>query len=185
MGVVTVQNAAPPPPPPGVSQPVFQPGGTAAVPVFQPGGTTTPAPPPPVDDPPPASGYTFTMAPLQSKVGDQTKTPDHMLETVKKTAGWLEMQQRRADAKLATRIYADQDGRKSYLYLHVTKLFQAQDRDVRQRFAEGIQQFWAMSCKQAGHCRADKDAHLVMIDESDKIIGMSADTDGTIIRTMF
>lgn len=138
------------------------------------------------EEPPqePAVTYTFTMPTMTSRLGEDVKTPQHLLSPVTKTANWLEMQQRRIGGKLATRISAVQEERKVILSLQVTELFTDQDRATKQRFAETLQQFWATTCAHSGRIPRNSDAHVLITDSEQNVVVLSADRDGSVLKVM-
>jgi hypothetical protein len=98
-------------------------------------------------------------------------TPDTLRPALKSFCDWLERQQRIVGGRIATRMYAKQQQREAVLYLVIDPLFAGQERDIRQRTAEGMQEFWGERCKAIGISSAR--AHLVLVDDRGHIVGGS------------
>jgi len=101
------------------------------------------------------------------------KTPPHLKDAVVAFGGWLEFQHRRVGGKIADKIRAKQQAQSVVLYLNMNPAFLAQDYDTRFQLAEGLQKFWAFRCEAVGVIRSLDDAHIVLLDGSDRIVGGS------------
>jgi hypothetical protein len=110
-----------------------------------------------------------------------TPTPEYLKAPLKTFVQWVEMQQRKMHGKIANKVYAKQQGDKVVLYLQPSKLFCAQDYDVRYSVTNGMWQIWGFKCIDAGVVYSPEDAHIVLVDEKNKIIGGSTIKDSSAI----
>ena len=108
-------------------------------------------------------------------------TPEYLKAPLKTFVQWVEMQQRKMHGKIANKVYAKQQGDKVVLYLQPSKLFRAQDYDVRYSVTNGMWQIWGFKCIDAGVAYSPEDAHIVLVDEKNKIIGGSTIKDSSAI----
>ncbi len=99
-------------------------------------------------------------------------TPERLKPTLQAFADWMALQQRRAGGRIVDRLYAKECEGCAVLYLVMDANFLAQDRDVRERTAVGIQQFWAFRCQGAGVVNLPR-AHVVLLDGNGRIVGGS------------
>jgi hypothetical protein len=108
-------------------------------------------------------------------------TPEYLKAPLKTFVQWVEMQQRKMHGKIANKVYAKQQGDKVVLYLQPSKLFRAQDYDIRYSVTNGMWQIWGFKCIDAGVVYSPEDAHIVLVDEKNKIIGGSTIKDSSAI----
>jgi hypothetical protein len=108
-------------------------------------------------------------------------TPEHLKVPLKTFAEWLEMQRRKMHGKIAKKIYAKQYGDQVVVYLQATNLFKAQDYDFRYSVTNGMWQIWGFKCVDAGVVYTPENAHIVILDSKNKIIGGSTIKDSSAI----
>ncbi|MDX9980974.1 MAG: hypothetical protein RBU25_13195, partial [Lentisphaeria bacterium] len=99
-------------------------------------------------------------------------TPERLKPTLQAFADWMALQQQRAGGRIVDRLYAKECEGCAVLYLVMDANFLAQDRDVRERTAVGIQQFWAFRCQGTGVVNLPH-AHVVLLDSNGRIVGGS------------
>ncbi len=119
------------------------------------------------------------------RMGDELKTPEHLLPVVKELAQWLSMQQRRVGGQLASRMYAMNTGNRCYLYIQMTDVFsQNVGHADKLQFGTSVQHFWAMKCTQYRKVGSERHAHIIMVDAQDNVLVASDSTDATLIRVI-
>jgi len=110
-----------------------------------------------------------------------TPSPENLKVPLKTFAQWIEMQQRKMHGKIATKIFAKQQGDKVVLYLQPSNLFKSQEYDFRYSVTNGMWQIWGFKCMDAGAVSSPEDAHIVLVDKKNKIIGGSTIKDASAI----
>ena len=108
-------------------------------------------------------------------------TPEHLKVPLKTFAQWIEMQQRKMHGKIAKKIYAKQYGDQVVLFLEASNLFQEQDYDFRYSVTNGMWQIWGFKCVDAGAIYTPENAHIVLINKKNKIIGGSTIKDSSAV----
>ncbi len=109
------------------------------------------------------------------------KTPESLKKALKSFAEWVNMQQRHIGGQLAEKAYAKRQGRAVVLYLKTSKLFRSQDYDVRYSVAEAMGQVWGFKCLDHGVIRSPGDAHIVLLDAHNRLVGGSKEYDASAI----
>lgn len=101
-----------------------------------------------------------------------TPTPEELKPVLAAFGDWLKTQHQRMGGRIADRLFARQQNDRAVLYLRLDPLFIRQENHFRRQTAEGLQQFWGLRCASSGVARADH-AHVVLIDQTGKIVGGS------------
>lgn len=107
-------------------------------------------------------------------------TPEALKPTMVAFAEWLKVQQHRAGARIADRLFAKDQSGNAVLYLGMAPAFLAQDYDIRHRTAVGIQQFWSFRCQAMGVADLAS-AHVVLLDGDGRVVGGSRPEDAADI----
>ncbi len=158
--------AVTPPPVVVTPAPVKPPTPVTPVTPVSPPATKPPAAPvtPPAAEPP-AAAFAYDPTPAA--------TPPHLASIVAEYGNWLNAQQRRIGGTLVTKIYAKEDQGCAILYQVMVPGFRRLDRDTRQQLAESFWRFWALRCTTNGKVKSDRQAHLVFVSDTGRIIGGS------------
>jgi len=108
-------------------------------------------------------------------------TSEELKKPLRLFAEWVKVQHRRMGGKIADSIYAKKVGRNTVLYMKTSKLFRKQDYDVRFSVTEGMWQMWGFKCIDYRIISTPNQAHLVLLDGKNRIIGGSTTNDASNI----
>lgn len=108
-------------------------------------------------------------------------SPQSLQKPLKSFAQWISVQQRRVGGKLGEKVYAKKQGDNVVLYMHTSKLFDAQDYDVRFTVTGAMWQIWGFKCLDYGAARNTSQAHVVLVDRKNRIVGGSKKDDSSNI----
>jgi len=107
-------------------------------------------------------------------------TPEALKPTLAAFRDWLKTQHRRVGGRIADKIHARRQAGRTVLYLRMDPMFMAQDYGTRYQIAEGMQIFWALRCQGNGVAGMGR-AHVVLLDQRNRIVGGSRFNDPTDI----
>ncbi|MEA2013361.1 MAG: hypothetical protein U9O87_09865, partial [Verrucomicrobiota bacterium] len=108
-------------------------------------------------------------------------TPEHLKKLLVDFGNWIKVQQHRTGGKIANKIYAKKQGQNTVLYLVASRLMQAQDYDLRFRVTEGMWKLWSFRALEYRKVSNLQRAHVVILDQNNKIIGGSTKNNASSI----
>ena len=104
----------------------------------------------------------------------RAKTPRKYGKSLTQYAQWVEMQGRRVGGTIATELYVKPYGRQVVLYMVMHDNFTRQSYDVRELTTEMLWRMWSRRLREDGKVWSLQDAHLVLVDKHNSIIGGSS-----------
>ncbi len=106
-------------------------------------------------------------------------TPASCRQAIQSFGQWLNVQHRKIGGKIAETIYAKQHGRAVVLYVVSSADYREQSYDTRYGLLQSLWGFWGMRAQLCGNVSDVRNAHLVLLDNNNRIIGGSSAHDGS------
>ena len=105
------------------------------------------------------------------------KTPRYLAKTILFFGNWIEAQGNHQGGRMASKLYAKIHGKQVVLYMKMTPFFLVQSKSVRRRTTEQFWHMWVRECMNRGKVKNKKQAHIVILDGKNHIVGGSRERD--------
>ncbi|MEM2915684.1 MAG: hypothetical protein QXH91_09860, partial [Candidatus Bathyarchaeia archaeon] len=122
---------------------------------------------------PVGSGRTETPSKMLKYDPTEAPSPNNIKPIVQEFATWMTYQNRRVGGTIVHKVYAKEENQHIILYCVTSKLFQVQDRNLRQQVTESMWRMWVRKCGESHLQKDERYVHLVLLDDSGNIIGGS------------
>jgi len=107
-------------------------------------------------------------------------TPASLKPTVAMVGSWLVGYQAEAGFRVARGVHAKWSGSAAVLYVRCHAEFAGKDTSRRLDVSKAIRREWVRCCDELGSVSSDE-AHIVMVDDADRIIGGSQPSDASAV----